>query len=231
MCCSHLSLYGVDTLNARYLIHYYMLFNSNHETIFFLISLDTQNTSHATAASRPPPCSPPNTISPQRKQPERRSFRNASWLSHTNLSDGDFYGIFSHRTIAMASPEPSEKGRRAKKRELWVLFSAPCVNGRKVIFMRFNHFLFILVYIASPTTLLGENVLPLVLFAGAALDEGGLCGLPIVIFRDFFSGKVRKRCMIVSENPPPHVPNLVSSCVQLNYYFALFPTTDIYRND
>lgn len=40
MCCSHLSLYGVDTLNGRYLIHYYMLFNSNHETIFFsLLSL------------------------------------------------------------------------------------------------------------------------------------------------------------------------------------------------
>lgn len=37
MCCSHLSLYGVDTLNGRYLIHYYMLFNSNHETIFFLV--------------------------------------------------------------------------------------------------------------------------------------------------------------------------------------------------
>lgn len=38
------------------------------------------------------------------------------------------------------------------KRSFGVLFAPPCVNGRKVFFLRFNHFLLIVVYIVRTTT-------------------------------------------------------------------------------
>lgn len=183
---------------------------------------------------------PPQAAHPSRSRPTP-SARNESSPNdgafgmlrdfRTQISRMEIFMAFSLIAQSRWLPPNRRKGGRAKKRELWVLFSAPCVNGRKVIFMRFNHFLFILVYIASPTTLLGENVLPLVLFAGAALDGGGLCGLPIVVFRDFFRGKFVNAAWLFRKIHPRTSPALVSSCVQLNYYFSLFPTTDIYRND
>lgn len=54
MCCSHLSLYGVDTLNGRIfnsLLYVARLQPRNHIFSPFFSSLDTQNTSHSTSHS------------------------------------------------------------------------------------------------------------------------------------------------------------------------------------
>jgi hypothetical protein len=109
MCCSHLSLYGVDTLNGRYLIHYYMLFNSNHETIFFLIffHLSTHQTRLTPALESTP--QPHGALSLRRltqarTAPEKRSLRGALrqafvTFAHKSLSEKSdvfrpFFSVF-----------------------------------------------------------------------------------------------------------------------------------------
>lgn len=45
------------------------------------------------------------------------------------------------------------KGQSLKEREQASFGWRPCVNVRKVFFMRFNHFLLIAVYVVQPTAL------------------------------------------------------------------------------